>query len=219
MQDSEDEGGTGPSRRIRIVGRALNDTVARAPWLWPVLKHPMSRYFDGRAGGWDERSGAGSADHLASLGAGLLHVRPVPERVLDLGTGTGEAALLAAREFPVASVRGIDISERMIATARSKVGLDPEGRIAFKVGDAADAPWPGESFDLIVQLNVPPFFREIGRLLRPGGTVIIASSGGEATPFYTPHSVLSRSFAKRGVSEAAAGSIARGLYWVGRRGA
>jgi SAM-dependent methyltransferase len=203
--------------RIQAVGRTLNSAVARAPWLWPVLKHPMRRFFDAEASGWDESTGAGSAEHLSSLAAGLLHVAPAPERVLDVGTGTGAAALLAAREFPRASVRGIDMSEAMIAKARRKVGLDPEGRIAFKVGDAAKIPWPDESFDLVTQVNVPPFFGEIARVLRPGGYVVVSASWGAETPFYTPFAVLERGFGRKGVTEHVRGEAGPGLYWVGRR--
>ena len=140
----------------------------------------MQRFFDRSAPGWDERTGAGSADHLAGLGAALLHVRPAPERALEVGTGTGEGALLIAREFPQARVRGVDISDRMIEAATGKVGLDPEGRIAFRVADAARLPYEAESFDLVAHLNMPPFVREIARVLRPGGQVIVASSWGAA---------------------------------------
>jgi demethylmenaquinone methyltransferase/2-methoxy-6-polyprenyl-1,4-benzoquinol methylase len=143
----------------------------------------MRRFFDRSAPGWDARLRAGSTEHLTALAAGFLHVTPAPERILDLGTGTGEAALLAAREFPRASVRGIDFSEEMIAQAKAKVGLDPDGRIAFKVADAAAVPWPDESFDLVTQLNVPAFFSEIARILRPGGHVVVAASWGPETPF------------------------------------
>jgi SAM-dependent methyltransferase len=202
--------------RIRVVGRTLNGAVARAPWLWPVLKYPMRRYFDQLALGWDQRTGAGSAEHLTSLAAAFLHVTPAPERVLDVGTGTGEAALLAAREFPRASVRGIDVSEEMVAVAKKKVGLDPDGRIAFKVADAARIPWPDDSFDLVMQMNVPPFFAEIARVLRPGGSVVVAASWGAETPFYTPDSVLKRGFAKHGVHEHVWGEAGNGTYWVGR---
>ena len=218
MSESSGEERRGPPAHVRAIGRTLNATVARAPWLWPVLKAPMRRYFDRLARGWDERTQAGSADYLAALAAGLLHVSPPPERALDIGTGTGEAALLVAREFPRASVRGVDVSEEMIAKAKDKVGLDPEGRIAFKVADAARLPWPDESFDLVVQLNMPPFFAEIARVLRPGGHAVVAATSGEATPFFTPRAVLARGFEKHGIAEHVAGGAGPGTYWVGRRG-
>ena len=177
----------------------------------------MRRFFDRSAAGWDDRTGAGSSEHLAALAAGLLHVSPAPERALDLGTGTGTAALLVAREFPQARVRGVDVSEAMIAMAKAKVGLDPEGRLAFKVADAANLPWPEASFDLVVQLNMPVFFAEIARVLRPGGFAVIAASWGPQTPFFTPEAVIARGFAKRGVTEHVAGGAGSGTYWVGRR--
>jgi ubiquinone/menaquinone biosynthesis C-methylase UbiE len=116
----------------------LNRLVVRAPWTWPLLRGPMRGFFDRAAPGWDDRTRAGSVEHLAPLAAALLHVTPAPERALDVGTGTGEGALLIAREFPQAGVRGVDFSEEMIRSATGKVGLDPEGRIAFRVVDAAD---------------------------------------------------------------------------------
>jgi len=177
----------------------------------------MRSYFDELARGWDERVGAGSVEHLAPLAAAALRVRPAPERALELGTGTGEGALFLAREFPRASVRGVDMSEDMISRAQAKVGLDPEGRVAFRVADAADLPFENESFDLVAQLNMPPFFAETTRVLRQGGHVIVASSYGAATPFYTPDSVLTRGFARRGVDEFESGASGPGSWWVGRR--
>lgn len=200
-----------------LIGRTINAVVARAPWLWPAIKHPVRRFFNRSAQDWDERTGAGSVEHLAALAAGLLHVKPAPERALDIGTGTGEAALLVAREFPRARVRGIDLSERMIDLAKRKVGLDPEGRVAFKVADASALPWPDESFDLVTLLNMPVHFEETARVLRPGGTVLIAASWGEHTPFFTPDRVLERAFGKRGIRAHQTGGAASGRYWVGRR--
>ena len=175
--------------RTRLIGRALNASVAHAPWLWPVLRRPIQGFFDRAAPGWDQRTGAGSVDHLEALATATAQVSPAPERVLDLGTGTGEGALFLAREYPTARVRGVDLSPEMIRIAREKVGLDPEGRIAFKVADASDLPFEGESFDLVTMVNVPPFFGEIARVLRPGGHVISVATGGSSTPFYTPPSV------------------------------
>jgi ubiquinone/menaquinone biosynthesis C-methylase UbiE len=190
---------TPPPVRVRIMGRAVNDLLVRAPWLWPVLRAPVRSFFERSAPGWDQRTGAGSPQHLAPLAAGALHVPTAPERVLDVGTGTGEGALLLAREFPHASVRGIDISEEMVRSAQHKIGLDPEGRVAFRVADAAALPYQDDSFDLVAQLNMPPFFGEIARVLRPQGHVIVAASWGASTPFYTPAAVLERSFRRRGI--------------------
>jgi SAM-dependent methyltransferase len=206
-----------PPARIRIAGRALNATIARAPWLWPLLKRPLRSFFERAAPGWDERTGAGGVEHLAALAKASTHVAPDPERVLDLGTGTGEAALFLAREFPRASVRGVDISEAMVSAAQAKVGLDPEGRVAFRVADASALPYEADSFDLVVGLNMPPFFAEIARVLRIGGHAIVVSSWGAATPFYTPESVLDRGFGRHGINRVTAVDAADGSFWVGRK--
>jgi len=202
--------------RQRAIGHALSRVIARAPWLWPLLRSPMRNFFAVRAAGWDERTGAGSAEHLAPLAAAALHVSPAPERVLDIGCGTGTGALFLAREFPQARVRGVDIAEEMIAAARAKTGLDPEGRIAFKVGDAGDLPWPDDSFDLVCQLNMPIFVAEIARVLRPGGQVIVASSWGPSTPFHTPAKLLSWKMLGHGIEPVRSGEAAAGSYYVGR---
>jgi ubiquinone/menaquinone biosynthesis C-methylase UbiE len=174
-------------------------------------------FFDNLASGWDERTGAGSVDHLATLAAACQRVKPAPERVLDVGTGTGAAALFLAREFPQARVRGVDISEEMIRTAQSKVELDPEGRIAFKVADASNLPYGDGHFDLVTHVNVPPFFSEIARVLAPEGQVIVTATSGASTPFYTPPAVLERGFRRRGIETVESGTAGRGTFYVGRK--
>lgn len=201
-----------------MIGRALNALVVRAPWLWPLLRGRMAAYFDERAVGWDERTGAPGPSHLAPLAVAVTRVDPSPERVLDLGTGTGVAALFVAREFPQASVRGVDISERMIREAQGKVGLDPDGRVAFRFADAAELPYGAGHFDLVVQLNMPPFFAETARVLREGGHVIVAASSGGQTPFFTPHTVLERGFRRRGLTAVDAGTIGNGSWFMARKG-
>ena len=208
-------GGEIPTR-TRLIGRALNGVVAHAPWLWPLIRSPIQGYFDRLADGWDARTGAGSPEHLAALAVATPRLSPEPERILDVGTGTGEAALFLAREFPRASVRGVDVSERMIRMAQDKIGLDPDGRVAFKVADASKLPYADDSFDLITQVNLPPFFGEIARVLRPAGHVVVVASIGSATPFYTPESVLARGFRRRGIERVDSGEAADGTYFVGR---
>jgi ubiquinone/menaquinone biosynthesis C-methylase UbiE len=214
----EPEESGGPSARVRVIGRALSSTVAHAPWLWPLLKRPMARYFDERAPGWDERTNAPGARHLAPLAVAVTKIDRRPERALDIGTGTGVAALFLAREFPHASVRGVDISEVMVRRAQAKVGLDPDARVVFRVADASSLPFEDGHFDLVTQLNMPPFFSEISRVLRHGGHAIIAASSGERTPFFTPDAVLERGFERNGLVKVTAGRIGSGSYFVARKG-
>jgi len=210
------EDSTGISRRNLAVGRAVNNVATRAPWLWPLLRGPVRRFFSERAAGWDDRTGAGSVAHLEPLAAAALRVSPAPERILDVGCGTGAGTLFLAREFPQARVRGVDLSEEMIRAAVAKVGLDPEGRVAFKVADASDLPYSEDSFDLVAQLNMPPFFAELARVLRPGGQVIVASSWGPATPFYTRPSMLRWKFLQHGIEPVEIGGAGAGTFYVGR---
>lgn len=178
----------------------------------------MTSYFDERAIGWDERTGAPGASHLAPLAVAVTKIDRRPERALDIGTGTGVAALFVAREFPLASIRGVDISEEMVHQAKAKVGLDPDARVAFRVADASALPYDDGHFDLVTQLNMPPFFTETARVLRHGGHAIVAASSGERTPFFTPDAVLERGFGRHGMVKVTSGAIGSGSYFVARKG-
>ena len=219
MAPDDDPGSTlsPPSKRVQLMGRAINGLVARAPFTWPLLRAMTQRFWDRAAASWDQRVDRAGPEYQGPLASALLHVRPEPERALDIGTGLGDGALLIAREFPHARVRGVDISQEMVRRAQARIGLDPEGRVAFKAADAADLPFEDDSFDLVAQLNVPPFFAEIARVLRPGGFVVIAASFGPSTPFYTPESVLRRGFRRRGLEAVESAEAGQGTYFVARR--
>ena len=174
-------------RAMRLTGRALNATIARAPWLWPraapgdaALLRPrrgrLGRAHRGRIGRPPRRARGGHARWS----------RPIPSGSSTSAPGPARRRCSSPASFPAASVRGVDISEEMIRAAQAKVGLDPDGRIAFRVADAAPLPYDDESFDLVAQLNMPPFFAEIARVLRPGGHVIVAASWGAGDPVLHP---------------------------------
>lgn len=206
-----------PPLRIRLIGRAIGTVISRAPALWPLIRGSTAGYFDDLADGWDERNGASNASHLAALAVAVTKIDRRPHRALDLGTGTGVAALFLAREFPHCAVRGVDISPEMIKAARSKIGLDPDARVAFKVADAAELPYPDGHFDLITQLNMPPFFGEAARMLDHGGHVIVTASSGSRTPFFTPDRVLERGFGRHGFVRVSSGEISGGTWFVARK--
>lgn len=207
-----------PDRKTVLVGKSICRLVAVAPWAWPAIAGSVGRFFDRAAQGWDDRTMAGSPEHLATLAAGLDSLRLKPERVLDLGCGTGEGTLFLAREFPTAGIRGIDLSESMVSKAQSKIGLDPEGRVSFRLGDAANLPFGDDSFDLVTQVNMPVFFKEISRVLRPGGGLVISTSMGEATPFSTPDKLVRRKLARYDFTDVSSGEAGEGTWTAARKG-
>lgn len=113
---------------------------------------------------------------LTPLAAAALHVQPTPERVLEVECGDGEGVLFLAREFPAARVRGVERSPERVRAATARVGLDPEGRVAFKQGTPSALPYPDDFFDLVAALDGRPAAAELARVLRPGGQLILARS-------------------------------------------
>jgi len=73
-------------------------------------------------------------------------------RILDVGTGTGRAALLFARGG--ARVTAIDASEQMLQVARSRAAAEGVGSIRFQLGDAHYLDFPDRSFDVVCCLRV-----------------------------------------------------------------
>ena len=191
--------------------------IARAPFLWPVLRGPTRSFWQRAAGRWDERIRPDSAEHLAPLAAGCERLEGEPLRILEVGTGTGSGALMLAKRFPGAEVSAVDISEAMIRQAKRKAPAELKGRVRFEVGDAASLPYETGTFDLVCQLNLPLYADELARVLAPGGHVLIASSRGPRTPYYTPERILRRRFEGHGLEALPGGQSGEGTYFLARR--
>lgn len=137
------------------------------------------------------------APPLTPLAAAALHV-PAPERALVIECGEGDAVLFLAREFPAARIRGLDSSPAQVKAASDRVGLDPEGRIAFKLGKPRKLPYPDDFFDLIVQLDGYPSPRQATRVLRPNGHLILTRSAPTSIPSSLRHKLKTAGLARRG---------------------
>ena len=102
--------------------------------------------------------------------------------VLDVGCGDG-ALTLAFVRAGVASVTGCDIDPRMISHAVARA-REQQDAVHYAVADAARLPFADRSFDLVTAVAVLAFvadaegaLREIARVLRPGGCLIIGELG------------------------------------------
>ena len=80
----------------------------------------------------------------------LTDLRP-GQRVLDVATGTGAAAIAAARRAgPTGYVIGVDIATEMLAQAHGKVESEQLTNVEFQIGDAEHLNFPEHSFDVVI---------------------------------------------------------------------
>jgi arsenite methyltransferase len=117
---------------------------------------------------------------LASLGCGnpiaVAELRE-GERVLDLGSGGGIDVLLSAKRVgPTGRAFGLDMTDEMLALAQRNAAEAGATNVEFLRGHIESIPLPANSVDVVISncvINLaadkPAVFREIARVLRPGG--------------------------------------------------
>jgi ubiquinone/menaquinone biosynthesis C-methylase UbiE len=128
---------------------------------------------------------AGTADIMRRMAipplVAALRERPLP-RVLDVACGTGRFLLQLSRALPDAKLYGLDLSPPYLAHAGALLA----GRDVSLVNDNAEAmPWADGAFDAVASVflfHELPFdarrtvAREMLRVVRPGGTVVVCDS-------------------------------------------
>ncbi|MBI3784496.1 MAG: arsenite methyltransferase [Deltaproteobacteria bacterium] len=104
------------------------------------------------------------------------------ETVLDLGSGAGFDAFLAARVVgSTGKVIGVDMTDEMLAKARANAQQAGFGNVEFRKGYIEALPVDDASVDVVLSncvINLVPdkaaVYREIVRVLRPGGRMVIS---------------------------------------------
>jgi SAM-dependent methyltransferase len=148
------------------------------------------------------------------------------ETVLDVGTGAGLLLIGAAKQTPRGMVFGIDLwaskdlsNNAAATTMRNVVAEGVADRIDVQTGDARDLAFPDASFDRAVSLlcihNIEDkadqarACREIARVLKPGGRVVIGD--------YVPTHAYATTFKAAGltiVQSKPAFGVALSLMWI-----
>ena len=113
------------------------------------------------------------------------------ERVVDVGSGAGFDCFVAARQVgPFGRVMGMDMTDEMLSTARATATSMGVEHIEFRKGLAEELPVASSWADVVISNGVinlcagkRAVFKEIHRLLRPGGHLEFAEiANGQPGP-------------------------------------
>lgn len=102
-------------------------------------------------------------------------------RMLDVGTGPAHIPLLVCAAVPGCTVVGVDLARHMLAVAERNRRASPfADRVELRLADAKGLDFPDASFDAVfsntILHHIPdplPFLRELRRVLRPGGALLV----------------------------------------------
>lgn len=169
---------------LRAAVREKYRVVSRQPcghFSYPTGRESLTRL--GYAPEWLAGVPAEVADGFVGVG-NPFSVRRVGrgERVLDVGCGCGfDAFVVGSLVGPEGQAVGLDITREMLERPRAALARTPATHVQFREGSVEALPFQDASFDLVISngvLNLVPdkdaAFREIARVLRPGGDFVAA---------------------------------------------
>jgi ubiquinone/menaquinone biosynthesis C-methylase UbiE len=149
----------------------------------PISQTRFGRIFedDDLAAGYARRHAASARKAGEAFANFLQRIGHTPNRVLDVGSGSGDTLLALADRFATAELVGVDLCQPLLDISRqktSKRGLD--SRVRFEHASATGLPFPDASFDAVFSQDTlhmvddpVQMLNEFARVMEPGGIALI----------------------------------------------
>jgi demethylmenaquinone methyltransferase/2-methoxy-6-polyprenyl-1,4-benzoquinol methylase len=158
------------------------------------MAEKIQKYYSWRASNYDAGASFEVEHHAEALRMAAIQEG---QHILDVGCGTGRGTVgLAQSVGPKGRVDAMDLTEAMLEQARNKLTrLGLIDRVFLKQGNAGELPYSDETFDLVYNGYmfdlIPldgflPILKEMARVLKPGGKLVLVnmSKPDERKTFY-----------------------------------
>jgi ubiquinone/menaquinone biosynthesis C-methylase UbiE len=133
---------------------------------------------------WQEATAYDAMDFSAvnrDFALTAIDLHPQAVRVLDIGTGSARIPIILCQEKSCYQLVGVDLAQSMLTLGRRNIeeaGLLQ--RIRLELADGKQLPYPNWEFDMVISNSLVhhlpqplSFFREVARLVKPNGAVLI----------------------------------------------
>lgn len=158
---------------------------------WP--QHMDWRHWADRFDRMQERYLVSRAERFDVIVRTIRAIQPVPQRVLDLGCGTGSLGLAILNAFPQCELVGVDVDESMLALATARLAeFGPRASVLradlraedwhAKVGNGFDAAVSATALHWLSADHLSALYGRVADLLLPGGILLNADHVGSERP-------------------------------------
>lgn len=133
---------------------------------------------------WEEATEYDAMDFIEvnkAFAQKAIEIGPKKGLILDAGTGTARIPIFICQECLEWQIIGIDLSQNMLIIGNKNIkeaGL--EKQIKLELVDGKNLPYPDHNFDAVISNSIVhhlpdmlPFWREVKRVLKPGGGIFI----------------------------------------------
>jgi len=158
------------------IGKYYDVTRDHYRYFWQMSKCRALHY-----GYWDE-STRNFAEAMARINAELSSTAGIADgmKILDAGCGEGGSMIWLAQHFN-SSINGITLSKKQVESIKQYVAFHKLNGVSVALMDYHQTDFPSGSFDVVWAVespcqspNKPAFLKEMYRLLKPGGKLVVA---------------------------------------------